>query len=44
MSLAAEHAVDVAQGVEPKTIEWLRMNFDGAFSEVGMYIVMERVS
>ena len=44
MTWAAEHVVGVAQGVDPEIIEDLRANFNGEYSEVGMYLAMSRVA
>ena len=41
---AAEHAVGVAQGVDPEIVAGLRSNFEGECSEVGMYLAMARVA
>ena len=41
-SYADEHRVGVAEGVDPRIIEGLRMNFNGECSEVGMYLAMSR--
>ena len=43
-SYADEHRVGVAEGVDPRIIEGLRMNFNGECSEVGMYLAMSRVA
>ena len=39
---ADEHRVGVAEGVDPRIIEGLRMNFTGECTEVGMYLAMSR--
>ena len=39
---ADEHRVGVAEGVDPRIIEGLRMNFNGECTEVGMYLAMSR--
>ena len=41
-SYADEHRVGVAEGVDPRIIEGLRMNFNGECTEVGMYLAMSR--
>ena len=41
---AAEHVVGVAQGLDQRVIDGLRMNFNGECSEVGMYLAMARVA
>lgn len=41
-SYADEHRVGVAQGVDERIIEGLRMNFQGECTEVGMYLAMSR--
>lgn len=43
-SYADEHRVGVAEGVDPRIIEGLRMNFNGECTEVGMYLAMARVA
>ena len=37
MSWAAEHELGVAQGVREDIIKYLRANFEGECSEVGIY-------
>ena len=44
MAWAAEHVVGVAEGVSEDILEDLRANFNGEFSEVGMYLAMARVA
>ena len=44
MTWASEHVVGVAQGVSEDIIKDLRANFEGEFSEVGMYLAMARVA
>ena len=44
LTWAAEHVVGVAQGVSEDILEDLRANFNGEFSEVGMYLAMARVA
>ena len=41
---ADEHVVGIAEGVDPRIIEGLRMNFTGECTEVGMYLAMSRVA
>jgi rubrerythrin len=41
---AAEHVIGVAEGVDPRVIEGLRMNFTGECTEVGMYLAMGRAA
>lgn len=41
---ATEHVVGIAQGVDERIIEGLRMNFNGECTEVGMYLAMSRVA
>ncbi len=41
---AAEHVIGVANGVDPRVIEGLRMNFEGECTEVGMYLAMARAA
>ena len=41
---ATEHVVGVAQGVDARIIEGLKMNFNGECAEVGMYLAMSRVA
>lgn len=41
-SYADEHRVGVAEGVDSRIIEGLRMNFNGECTEVGMYLAMSR--
>ena len=41
-SYADEHRVGVAEGVDPRIIAGLRMNFNGECTEVGMYLAMSR--
>lgn len=41
---ACEHVVGVANGVDERIIEGLRMNFTGECTEVGMYLAMARVA
>lgn len=41
---AAEHIVGVAQGVDPRILEGLKLNFEGECTEVGMYLAMSRVA
>lgn len=41
---ADEHHVGVANGVDERIVEGLRMNFTGECSEVGMYLAMSRVA
>lgn len=38
------HVLGVAQGVDERIIEGLRMNFEGECKEVGMYLAMARVA
>jgi rubrerythrin len=42
MVWADEHRIGVAQGVDAKVVEGLRMNFSGECTEVGMYLAMSR--
>ncbi len=44
MVWAAEHVIGVANGVDPRIIEGLRMNFTGECTEVGMYLAMSRAA
>lgn len=41
---AAEHIVGIAEGVDPRILEGLHLNFTGECSEVGMYLAMSRVA
>lgn len=41
---ADEHRVGIANDVDEKIIEGLRLNFTGECSEVGMYLAMSRVA
>jgi rubrerythrin len=41
---AAEHVIGVAEGVDPRVIEGLHMNFTGECTEVGMYLAMARAA
>ena len=41
---ASEHVVGVAQGVSEDILKDLRSNFEGEYSEVGMYLAMARVA
>ena len=41
-SYADEHRVGVAEGVDSRVIDGLRMNFTGECTEVGMYLAMSR--
>jgi len=41
---ATEHVVGAAQGVDPRIIEGLKLNFAGECTEVGMYLAMARVA
>lgn len=42
MVWADEHRIGVAEGVDPRVIEGLRLNFTGECTEVGMYLAMSR--
>ena len=42
MVWADEHRIGVAQGVDERVLEGLRMNFAGECTEVGMYLAMSR--
>ena len=44
MTWASEHVVGVAQGVDPEIFEFLKAEFMGECSEVGMYLAMSRVA
>ena len=44
MTWASEHVVGVAQGVDEEILEFLRAEFQGECSEVGMYLAMSRVA
>ena len=44
LSWAAEHVVGVAKGVPQDILDYLRANFNGECSEVGMYLAMSRVA
>ncbi len=39
---ACEHTVATTEGIDPKVVEGLRMNFNGECTEVGMYLAMSR--
>ncbi|MEA4889797.1 MAG: NADH peroxidase [Clostridiaceae bacterium] len=41
---ATEHVVGIAQGVDARVIEGLKMNFTGECTEVGMYLAMSRAA
>ena len=42
VTYAAEHVLGVAKGVDPEILAGLRAHFEGACSEVGMYLAMAR--
>ena len=42
LSLAAEHVLGVARGVDPEIVQGLKDHFNGECSEVGMYLAMSR--
>ena len=44
MTWASEHVVGVAQGCDPEIFEFLKAEFMGECSEVGMYLAMSRVA
>ena len=44
MTWASEHVVGVAQGCDPELFEFLKAEFMGECSEVGMYLAMSRVA
>ena len=44
MTWASEHVVGVAQGIDPEIFEFLKAEFMGECSEVGMYLAMSRVA
>lgn len=39
---ACEHEIGIANGMDPRVIEGLQMNFNGECMEVGMYLAMSR--
>ncbi len=41
---ATEHVIGIAQGVDGRVIEGLKMNFTGECTEVGMYLAMSRAA
>lgn len=42
MVWADDHVIGVAQGVDPRIVEGLQMNFEAECTEVGMYLAMSR--
>lgn len=42
MNWADDHVIGVAQGVDPRIVEGLQMNFEAECTEVGMYLAMSR--
>ncbi len=44
MVWAAEHVIGVANGVDARIVEGLKMNFTGECTEVGMYLAMSRAA
>ena len=42
LTWADDHVIGVANGVDPRIIEGLQMNFTGECCEVGMYLAMSR--
>jgi rubrerythrin len=41
---ADEHRIGIAQGVDERVIEGLKLNFTGECSEIGMYLAMSRAA